>query len=283
MAPETGMSTSVPSTSSKLRPLVTSAAEDLLRGFLKFDVWSRIGWLDVKRRYQRTTIGPFWTSLSLATYVVSVGLVGSGLWSQSIADYLPYLVSGMIVWTLLSTSVIESCSMLISGSNLIRNMRFEYSLLAYALVWRNLVVFAHNLLVYVVICAILKPSLFAPTLLLAVPGVALVVATVTWISFLCGIICLRYRDVQQLVASVIQITMLVTPIFWAPDFLQGSTRAVFVDLNPLYHLVEIVRAPLLSQFPPLTSYAVVLAMTIGGWTAAYLFYRTYRRRIAYWT
>src|SRR5262249_28376185 len=128
------MSTSVPSSSLKLRPLVTSAAEDLLRGFLKFDVWSRIGWLDVKRRYQRTTIGPFWTSLSLAAYVIGVGAVGSGLWNQNVADYLPFLVSGMIVWTLVSTSVTESCYMLVTASGLIRNVRFEYSILAYALV-----------------------------------------------------------------------------------------------------------------------------------------------------
>ena len=36
----------------------------------------------------------------------------------------------------------------VAGGGLIRQMNFEYSILVYALVWRNFIVFAHNLLVW---------------------------------------------------------------------------------------------------------------------------------------
>ena len=120
-----------------LRSLETTATEDLLRGFSKRELWGRLGWLDVKRRYRRTTIGPFWTSITLAIYVVSVGTVGAALWHQDIYEYLPFLVSGMIVWTLVSSIIVESCNLLIAGQPLFRSIRFDYSILAYALVWRN--------------------------------------------------------------------------------------------------------------------------------------------------
>ena len=90
-----------------LRSLSETAVDDLLRGFLKRELWGRLGWRDVKRRYRRTTIGPFWTSITLAVYVLTVGTVGAAIWHQDIYDYLPFLVSGMIVWTLVSSIITD--------------------------------------------------------------------------------------------------------------------------------------------------------------------------------
>ena len=87
--------TPVDDTSTGLRSLAETAADDLLHGLSRRELWGRLGWLDVKRRYRRTTIGPFWTSITLAVYVVTVGTVGAAIWHQNIYDYLPFLVSGM--------------------------------------------------------------------------------------------------------------------------------------------------------------------------------------------
>ncbi|PDT58075.1 ABC transporter permease [Bradyrhizobium diazoefficiens] len=266
-----------------LRSLETTAAEDLLRGLSKRDLWARLGWLDVKRRYRRTTIGPFWTSITLAVYVVTVGTVGAALWHQDIYEYLPFLVSGMIAWTLVSSIIMESCSLLIAGQPLFRSIRFDYSILAYALVWRNFLVLLHNFVVYFLVVLLLKPSLLGVTALLAVPGLALVFVNGVWIALLLGMICLRYRDVPPLVNSAIQISMLITPLFWPAETLVGSKRVVFVDINPLYHVVDVVRAPLLGRVPANISYVVMIAMTIVGWWGTYAMFKRFRRRIAYWS
>jgi homopolymeric O-antigen transport system permease protein len=46
----------------------------------------------------------------LAISVITVGLVGSGLWNQNLGEYLPFLVSGMLVWLLVSTIISESAA-----------------------------------------------------------------------------------------------------------------------------------------------------------------------------
>src|SRR5579872_5659546 len=168
----------------------TSAAGDLLRGLQKRELWGRLGWLDVRRRYKRTVIGPFWNSITLAVYVLCVGTVGAAIWHQNIYDYLPFLVSGMIVWTLVSTIIVESCNVFITGQSLFRNIRFDYSILAYALVWRNFLVLLHNFVIYFLVVLVLKPSLFSVTTLLALPGLALVLLNGVWVSLLFGIVCL---------------------------------------------------------------------------------------------
>jgi ABC-type polysaccharide/polyol phosphate export permease len=256
---------------------------DLTDGFLKFQLWGRIGWLDVKRRYRRTVIGPFWSAATLALYIFAVGIVGAGLWHQNMNDYLPYLSSGMIVWTLISTIINEACTLFILGHALFRNVSFEYSILAYALVWRNLIIFAHNIVIYVLIVLILKPELFSPVALMALPGLVLDLANGVWIALLAGMLCLRYRDVQPLIQSAIQILMLITPIFWLADSLSGVPLLLFVQLNPMYRFIDVVRSPLLGQIPTWSSYVFIVGITIAGWGLTYLIFGKFRSRISYWS
>jgi ABC-type polysaccharide/polyol phosphate export permease len=266
-----------------IRSLSETAADDLLRGLRKTELWGRLGWLEVKRRYRRTTIGPFWNSITLAIYVLTVGTVGAAIWHQNIYDYLPFLVSGMIVWTLVASIITDSCNLFIAGQSLFRNIRLDYSVLAYAMVWRNFLVLLHNFAVYFLVVVVLKPSLLSFTALLAVPGLALVLMNGIWVSLLLGMLCLRFRDVPQLVSSIMQIAMLITPLFWPADTLTGIKRFVFVDLNPLYHVVDVVRAPLLGRVPEAISYGAMIAMTIGGWWLTYAMFKRFRKRIAYWS
>jgi ABC-type polysaccharide/polyol phosphate export permease len=266
-----------------LRSLASTAGEDLLNGLMKTELWGRIGWLDVKRRYRRTKIGPFWSSMTLGVYVGSVGLVGSGLWGQDIRTYLPYLTSGMLVWTLLSTVIIEACTLFVQGHALFRNVRFEYSILAYALVWRNFIIFLHNFIVYAVVIVVFNIGLLNPATLLAAPGVLLVLLNGVWIALLVGLVCLRFRDVSPLVQTAIQIAMLITPIFWAPSALRGHYQFIFVQLNPIYRLIDVVRTPLMGEVPTLTSYTMAVMITVVGWAATYYTFRKFRNRIAYWS
>lgn len=266
-----------------LRSLASSAAEDLIVGLQRTDLWGRMGWLDVKRRYQRTKIGPFWSSLTLAVYVLAVGSVGAGLWQQDFRTYLPYLTSGMLVWTLLSVIIMESCTLFVQGHALFRNVRFEYSILAYALVWRNCLIFFHNFIVYAIVILALNTGLLDFAMLLAIPGGLLILVNGVWIALLIGLVCLRFRDVQPLVQTSIQIVMLITPIFWTPEALKGHFQFLFVQLNPIFRLIDIVRTPLMGQVPTVASYAAAIGITVFGWTITYFTFKKFRKRIAYWS
>jgi homopolymeric O-antigen transport system permease protein len=266
-----------------LRSLVTTAGEDLGDGFRQWRLWGRLGWLEVRRRYSRTTIGPFWSAISLGMFVLALGSVGTGLWSKSASDYLPFLAAGMVVWVMIASIVTESCTLFIASTNLFRQMQFNYSVMAYALVWRNFIVFAHNLIVFVVIFLVFAPDRITAATLLVLPGLLLVLVNSVWVSIVLGMVCLRFRDVQQLITSLVQILMFVTPIFWPPENLQGPARWVFVDFNPLYHMIDIVRSPLLGRMPAAESYVAVAVLTVVGWWLTYWLFNYFRKRIAYWS
>jgi ABC-type polysaccharide/polyol phosphate export permease len=265
------------------RSLVITAGQDLVGGLRQWRLWGRLGWREVRLRYSRTVIGPFWSAISLGMFVVALGGVGSGLWSKSAAEYLPFLAAGMVVWVMIASIVTESCGLFAAGVSLYRQMQFNYSIMAYALVWRNAIVFAHNLMVFAILYLLFAVHLFVPSIILAIIGLIILFANGVWVSILLGIFCLRYRDVQQLVTSLINICMFVTPIFWPPDRLKGITRLLFVDFNPLYHIIDIVRSPLLGRVPALESYAAAVVITAVGWLVTFLLFNYFRKRITYWS
>jgi ABC-type polysaccharide/polyol phosphate export permease len=269
----------IPQTS-PVRSAYRVALIDIFAGLLAVDIWGRLGWRDNKRRYRRTLFGPFWTTASLALFVIALGLVWSNLWHQNPRTYLPYLTSGMLCWTLFSVSCTEGCTGFIGQETLIKQLRISFTLLACATLWRNIIVFFHNIVIYVLICVYGGVSITWATLLV-IPGFALLCVNNLWIAMLLGAVCARYRDIAQLISNVLQISLFLTPIFWSPDQLTGRA-ALLADLNPLYHLVAIVREPLLGRWPEPLTWMVVVTSTLVGWALTIHVMSKFRHRIVYW-
>lgn len=258
----------------------SEAVKDIINGVCLWDMWGRLGWAEIKRRYRRTTVGPFWTSLSLSVFVVSLGLVWSHIWNVDPKEYLPFLCSGMICWLLFSAFVSEGSMIFISNEGLIKQMRISFTMLICALIWRNLIVFFHNLVVYLIICFYANVPINAYWLA-AIPGLFILCLNGMWITLTLGLLCARYRDIQQVVTSFLQVAMLVTPILWSASQLSGR-RMILVDYNILYHYIEIIRDPLLGKSPAAWSWIMVVITTFAGWALALYLFSRFRQRIAYW-
>jgi len=253
---------------------------DVIAGIQALNIWGRLGWRDTKRRYRRTLFGPFWSTVSLGLFVVSLGLLWANLWGQNVKTYLPYLTSGMLCWALFSAICTEGCASFVAQELLIKQLRISYTLLACATVWRNVIVFFHNIIIYVMVGLYGGVPVTWATLLV-VPGFALLWLNMIWIATLLGAACTRYRDIQQLISNLLQISLFLTPIFWTPEQLKGR-MAVLVTYNPLYHLIDIVRGPLLGNAPNLLEWIVVLGITLTGWAVTIVVMNKFRHRIAYW-
>lgn len=256
---------------------------DLLEGSGRWHLWWALAWRDIKARYRRTVIGPFWTALSTAILVTTLGFVYAQLWHQDVATYLPWFSAGYISWYLFSTIVLESGTALTQEEATLKSIRVPYSVFIFRVITRNVVVFAHNLLVFGLLVLIFQIH-WGWTILLMPVGLLLSLPNYFWLALLLSVVCARFRDVQQLVASLIQILFFVTPIFWQPAQLAGSPVAnfVLVTANPAYHLVEAIRAPLLGHVPGLVTYAYLGGMAVVGLAVLLVFLRRLYGRITYW-
>lgn len=256
-----------------------NAIRDVIDGAKRRELWSYLAWSDTRQRYERSIIGPLWMTLNMGIMVGALGFLYSSIFKQDISTYLPFLAIGIVLWNLISALIIEGCTTFIASGTIIRNIRAPLSIFAYYSVWKNLIVFLHNLVIYVLVVLLFQlwPTFDTLYFLLAV---AFYAANGFWICLLLGLLCARFRDIPLLVSSIMQILFFFTPVIWPAHIVPD--RAYLVHLNPFYHFIEIGREPLLGQAPTLQNWLVVTACTVVGGLVTLVVYARYRGRIAYW-
>lgn len=254
-------------------------ASDLGRGAAAWRLWSVLGWFEISQRYRRSAIGPFWITISLGMIVAGLGVVYGSLFRQNPTDYIPYLATGFICWALLSGMINDACMTFISAEASIKMLPVPLSVYVYRMVWRNLIILAHNAAIYVAVILYfqINPGLGA---FIALFGLALAALNGVAFGLLLGVLSARFRDIPLMVANGIQLVFFVTPILWKPEALAG--RAWIYELNPFYYLIEVIRQPLLGAQPSASAWAIAVAFTIINLAVSVAFFQRFRWRIAYW-
>ncbi|ACU34105.1 ABC transporter permease [Actinosynnema pretiosum subsp. pretiosum] len=266
-------------------------------------LWGHLGWQDIKQRYRRSVIGPLWITISMGTTAVAMGLLYSQLFGQDISTFLPYMTAGFLIWNFMVGCITEGTDVFIANEGLIKHLPAPITVHVLRLVWRQMLFFVHNLVVYVIVAGIFFGTLSEPyhmqgdpnlhpgiswTILLAIPGFFLLAVNAVWVALLFGIISTRFRDIPPVIHSFINLVFFMTPIVWHTGILSklgegsGDWRVLIAELNPLYHFLEIVRAPLLGHAQDWHHWVVVGAFTVVGWALALVALRNYRARVSYW-
>lgn len=257
---------------------VGGAFGDLREAVERWPLWTRLAWQDVVLRYRRSIIGPFWLTLSMGTMVIALTIVYGDIFNMTLADFLPYLTAGLLVWGLIQACISEGCQTFIEGEWIIKQLNIPLLMFPLRVVCRNLIIFAHNLVIYLIVLAIFPVSV-GWSVLAAIPGVILILINAIWLTTLLGMLSARFRDLPQIIASILQIAFFATPVIWRSDLI--SKKSIFLA-NPFYHFLEIVRAPLLGQTPALSTWVVVLVITFTGIVATSMLYYLRRSRVAFW-
>lgn len=255
------------------------ALQDIFAGWQHRELWGTLGLHDVRQRYRRSTLGPFWITLSMGIMVFALGILYGQIFGQELDEYMPFLAAGFVVWGLISAIILGGCQSFIAAEGLIRQLNAPLSIYAYREVWTALIAFGHNIWVFV-FAALWYGILPSWETLWLIPAILLVMLNGFWMVLFLGLLSARFRDVPLIVASIIQVLFFLTPVIWQPTML--PERALFLELNPFYHLVEILRGPMLGIPPSLNNWIPVIIMAVVGAMVTLLFYSTYRWRIAYW-
>jgi ABC-2 type transport system permease protein len=267
------------------------------------ELWGHLGWQDIKQRYRRSVIGPLWITISMGTTALALGLLYSQLFNQDTATFLPYVTAGFVIWAFILGCITEGTDVFIANEGLIKHLPAPITVHVLRMVWRQVLFLGHNLIVYVVVLAIFFTSLNHPytmendplekpglswNILLMFPGFALLAINAVWVALLFGIISTRFRDIPPVVNSFINLVFFMTPIVWHAGVLnrvtggEGNWRILIAELNPVYHFIEVVRAPMIGHPVSWHHWAVVGGFTVVGWFLALVALRNFRARVSYW-
>jgi lipopolysaccharide transport system permease protein len=256
------------------------ACRDLILSVRDTRIWLTLGLNDIVARYRGSILGPFWITLTTAIFVLGIGFLYADLMKVSVDRYLPWMTTGLVVWGLISQTVLDGADAFISVGHVMRQTALPAPIFVWRVVWRNLLNFAHQLPVLVVM-AIKFNYVTTINLPEAVLGAALILLNVSWFALVCGALCARYRDLKQILASLTQLLFFLSPVMWIPGDMKGVSSKLII-LNPVAHMLNVLRGPLLGQGISRASVILLVIIAAIGWSLTMLFYAKVRRRLVHY-
>jgi ABC-type polysaccharide/polyol phosphate export permease len=264
----------------RLADYVRKGLEDFKRAALDWRIWSMLGTMDVVKRYRRSRIGPFWITASMAILVAGLGVVYSGIFGTSIREYLPYVAVSIVVWNLISSLVNEGCGAFLESDSYMKHLNLAKATFVLRVIFRNLLMAAHNIIIVPIVIVLFAIPVHW-TMLLFFPAVLLIVLNGLWIGLLLGTLSARFRDIPQMVQSIMQVVFFVTPVMFHPKQLSAHVHSI-VELSPFAASLALARDPILGNVWRLQDVIVVLVCLCVGWLVVIPFFGKFRDRIVYW-
>jgi len=262
------------------RKNLESAIEDFRGGLAAWRLWSLYGLNDVKLRYRRSTLGPIWASLSMVIIIFITAFALSFLFNSPLERFLPYICISLILWNQLISMVAEGAQTFIASAELILQVKRPLFVYLWQTSWRNLIVFAHTFLVFFFVAFPfgLWPG---PTYLLVIPSLIVFFANAMWMMAIAAILSTRFRDMPMIINNLFTILFWLTPVLYEHQQASGVLGQIIL-FNPLTHILDVARFPLLLAEPSLVNWLVAIMTAIIGWGLTVLLFARTRQRIVYW-
>lgn len=255
--------------------------KDIIRALCDINIAFVFGWQDILQRYKRSRVGAFWLTINKGVLIAALGLIFGTLFRSNMNDFLPFIASGIILWGYMFNVINEGSTTFISSSGTILQVEMPLFTHILRMWWKNFIILCHDL---IILPLLFLYFLFSPGLyiFILIPGLIVVTLNLLWISLLLGTISTRYRDVALIVTNIMQVAFYATPIMWQATNLPDGKVKTILEFNPFYHLLSLLRDPVLGQAPCLTSWLASIILLCFGWFVTLCFFGRYRWRIAYW-
>jgi ABC-type polysaccharide/polyol phosphate export permease/glycosyltransferase involved in cell wall biosynthesis len=237
-----------------------------------------LAWSDVRHRYVRSVLGPFWMSIQMAIMVAVLGSVIGHFSDTSAVSHLPMLALSLTAWTFLSGAILDATGALQSSASLIKDRALPPVIFVLQCSFRQALFALHNATVPLALWLLLTSRPVAGAAA-ALPGVALFVACTLGLSLVLGALATRFRDIRPIVESSLMLGFLSSPIVWTPEMLDRG--AIITRLNPLTHLFAVWREPLTTGHAATTSIVYVL-ICLAVLALASIVTNVHLRKAAFW-
>lgn len=261
----------------QLSPAPSSLLDDFRLAFGRPRLLAYLAKRDITRQYDRTVLGPAWIPINVFVHVALLGFIFSMIFEGQ--KYIPHFAIGYAVWTTFGRAVGEGARLWIANRNYLQHLCVPLSTFLVKHLIKMTYVLALSLPVGALASLIfgLRPTL---AWLLVIPGAVVYLANLSWIIALLSVLGVRFRDLTQFIPNLLFMGYLATPIIWETSRL-GEHQWV-ARVNPIYHLIELMRAPLLNELPTALTWIVGVSMAVAGHAVALPLLALCRRRIVLW-
>lgn len=234
--------------------------------------------LEVRLKYLRSLIGPFWITLNSIIIILGLSFVNVSIFNQPAAKIVPWIGFGILIWNYI-VQIIDD-SFIIFSNKIFLNINIQIVDCVIIYTFKNIIFFLHNIIIFISIIYYFDLSSIVHYNYIFLAFVFFSIYSVC-ILILFGLLCLRYMDFILIIKNLTFLSFLVTPIFWFPDTFVNN-RAFFLEYNFLYHVVQLVRDPLMGVEPSIlilkTNFVLATFLSI----LTIFIYKKYKRKMINW-
>jgi len=224
---------------------------------------------NIKTRYKRSVLGILWTLLNPLLMMLVLTFVFSEVFRFKTHHYAAYVLSGQVLWSFFAQTTSSAMSELVWGGSLMNRIYLPRAIFAASALGTSLVNLGLSLIPLIVVMLLtgvpLRPALFflpVPLLLTAMFALG--------VGLFLSALAVYFADVLEMYQIFLTAWMYFTPIIYPKEIIPDRFKPL-MNLNPMYHLVEIFRAPLHAGWlaGPKTlaaaTVSAVLALVFGWW------------------
>ncbi|MDF1653901.1 MAG: ABC transporter permease [Coxiellaceae bacterium] len=230
------------------------------------DVWAaRYFWLhlalsDIRSRFRRSYLGIAWAILTPLLFTLLLTSVMSFIFKAQPLSYAIYVFSGLVIWEVITSCATNGCDEFLKAESYIK--QFKQPMLIYP-IRTAMVSIIYMLFGFIgLICwqLFIAPAHLLMMALFFIPSTIMLFFVALPVAIMSGIANTKFRDFFQMQTLAFQAMWYASPIFISADVLLKSKHLyVLVAYNPIYHLLQLYRAPLLNgQAPTLHNFLFVL-------------------------
>lgn len=233
-------------------------------------------------RYRRTALGPLWLVIGPSLFIAVLGFLYAEIGAAPPEQFIPHLAVGLVTWTLIGEFTNKAPTVYQRGRANIMQGGMPLGDIVLIDAMTTVISFLHQLIIFIPVFLIYSIPLTAYSLV-SILGCGLLIVNGILFTRIFGILGSRYRDLSEVIKAIMRIAFLATPIIWIPGGTgRGGVMEAFLNYNPFYHFLELVRAPLLGNPIELTSWLAVLGFTFVGLLSERVITNRYARYVPLW-
>ncbi|WP_163833036.1 ABC transporter permease [Spartinivicinus ruber] len=231
-------------------------------------------------RYRRTFFGYLWTLFNPLLMMSVTAVVFSTIFQLDLKTYAIFLFSGMVAFQFFATCSAQSGQSLLGNEQLIKKIYVTKLLfplsVSFALLIDSILMASSLFIIILAIGGkITWAILFIPLSYLLIYGFSF------GLGLILSVASVFFRDLQHIIAIVMQALLFLSPVFYKPESLAGKVK-VLIELNPLTHYIELFRAPIYNgDLPSMTTVLMAALYSCISLALGIYVFRKLENRVAF--
>ena len=245
--------------------------------------WTHLAFADLRSRWRKSFFGVLWSLIQPLGMTLLLALVFSKMFHTDITKYAPYILSGLVVWDFVIANVMGGSLAFVQADAYIKQCRHPLAIYTLRTTLSSSIVLMLASASLFVWTAIVLPQNFGWCWLAALT-IYPIAALIAWpLATLLAYIGVRFRDVPHAMGLIMQAFWFISPVYFESKMFRSAGLSALVDYNPIYHVLQLLRAPLLAgEWPTFTNYLFGIATAAIFAVLAWLVGRNAERKVIFY-